>query len=112
MAYPNASYWNGNGKYQHFAEELDALIPISGSVEHPRKNRALEKFRKARNCYYDLFNNGLCNRAREFYHVFGIASSHYKVGTWDHSNRLYEVLEPIMDEIVLAAMKEQSVNLL
>lgn len=112
MAYPNECYWNNNGKYQEFVDELQALVPAQGEVPNKRKNKALEKFRKASNCYYDLFNNGLCNRAREFYHVFGIASGHYKIGRWDHSNRLYEDVEPVMDKIIEDAMAEQAVNML
>jgi hypothetical protein len=109
MAYPNASYWNHSGLHQHLVDPLNELVPISGEVPNKRKNPALEKFRKASNCYYDLFNNGLCNRAREFYGVFKIASSHYKrVGSYgDYSDRLYELVEEKMDEIIFAAAQEQ-----
>lgn len=105
------SYWNNNSKYQALADALHTKIPGSGSVENPKKNPALEKFRKAVNCYYDLYNNGLCNRAREFAKVFGIASTQYRFrlrnyGT-DYSPVMFELLEDKMDEIVLAAAAEQ-----
>ena len=48
------TYWNSNGKYNALAEQLQALIPAEGAVAQPRKNKKLEKFRKAVNCYYDL----------------------------------------------------------
>lgn len=101
------SYWNSNGQYQKYSEELANMVPISGSVAEPRKNRALEMYRKAANCYYDLYNNGLCNRASQFRTVFGIPSSHYGNYKDGFSKRLYEQLEEKMSEIILAAAKEQ-----
>ena len=65
------TYWCSKGKYPELNEALQKLIPAEGPVANAKKNRALEKFRKASNCYYDLYNNGLCNRATEFRGVFG-----------------------------------------
>lgn len=113
MAYPDSSYWNNSGKHQEHIDSLDDLIPATGSVSHPRsKNRALEKYRKASNCYYDLFNNGLCNRADEFRRVFNISSSHYKLyGSYGrYNNRLYELVEEKMDKITEAAVNEQELT--
>jgi hypothetical protein len=106
------TYWNSNGKFQAFAEHLRTLVPIEGEVPNKRKNPALEKFRKASNCYYDLYNNGLWNRAREFYGVFKIASGNYKYLSGrmygpSFMEELYVEVEAKMDEIVLAAMDEQ-----
>ena len=104
------SYWNNNGRFQMYIEELDALIPDAGEVNEPRKNKALEKFRVASNCYYDLYNNGLCNRASEFRRVFGIPSTKYweKVGHYSRFvDELYVLTEKVMDEIILNAVKEQ-----
>lgn len=104
------SYWNNNGRFQMYVEELEALIPSEGEVNEPRKNKALEKFRKACNCYYDLYNNGLCNRASEFREVFGIASTKYKEKVGRCSSfvdELYVNTEQVMDEIILNAVKEQ-----
>ena len=104
------SYWNNNGRFQMYIEELDALIPDAGEVNEPRKNKALEKFRVASNCYYDLYNNGLCNRASEFRQVFGIPSTKYreKVGRYSRFvDELYVLTEKVMDEIILDAVKEQ-----
>jgi len=104
------TYWNHNGKYQKLADALNELIPVEGSVKNPRKNKALEKFRKASNCYYDLYNNGLWNRAREFAAIFKIRSSDYKIYNHDFSDRLYELTEEAMDEIVFHAWIEQADN--
>ncbi len=100
-----ASYWNNTGKREALARKLEALIPKEGEVPDPTKNKALEKFRKASNCYYDLFNNGLCNRAAEFRQVFGFGGTHIAKSRDYHSDKL----ECKMDEIILAAAVEQNI---
>ena len=102
------TYWNSNGKYNDLAAKLQELIPMEGAVERPRKNKKLEKFRKAVNCYYDLYNNGLCNRASSFAKVFGIAARDYRyVRSWRYMDALYVETEKAMDTIVLEAAIEQ-----
>jgi len=107
-------YWNNNGKYQAAADELAKLVPAAGEITSPTA-KALEKFRKASNCYYDLYNNGLCNRAKEFRKVFGIASSKYRFKVRYGYDFNLEILAPIldaaMDKIIEAAAKEQGVQL-
>ena len=105
------TYWNSNGRYQATADVLQRLIPAEGSVAEPRKNPALERFRKACNCYYDLYNNGLCNRAREFARVF-FASSQYKTLQYGRFlDSMYTRTEACMDQIIEAAAREQGVEL-
>lgn len=87
------SYWGGNGKHQAKADLLQKLIPTSGAVTPP----ALDSFRRAGNAYYDLYNNGLCNRADEFRQVFGFG------GTTADAARI----EARTDALVLAAWDEQ-----
>lgn len=103
------SYWNSSGKYQVAADQLHNLIPGEGAVPNPRKNAALERFRNAVNCYYDLYNNGLCNRRTQFTRVFGINTSRYKIGFGSHRLEMYNRVEEAMDAIVLAAANEQNV---
>jgi hypothetical protein len=108
------SYWNNQGTFESAAKELNKLIPVEGSVDKPRStNKKLEKFRKACNCYHDLYNNGLGNRAQEFRQVFGIASSHYK--TWrlrmSFMSDIYVDTEKVMDTIVINAAEEQGLAL-
>lgn len=62
------SYWAGRGRYKDYADKLNKLIPAAGPCKPDAPK--LDRFRVASNCYYDLFNNGLCNRAAEFRGVF------------------------------------------
>jgi hypothetical protein len=106
------TYWNSNGRFQAAADALQALIPSEGSVADTRKNAKLERFRKAVNCYYDLYNNGLCNRAREFHTVFKVASSLYRnYGRhYSYSQQLYRLTEEAMDVIIEDAALEQGID--
>lgn len=112
---PVTTYWEGNGVRQAVSKQLEALIPASGSVEHPRKNKALERFRKASNCYYDLYNNGLCNRSAEFRTVFGMASTRFwnsrRDRFGDFTQELYDRVEITMDNIIYDAAIEQGIPL-
>jgi hypothetical protein len=105
------TYWSSNGKFQATADKLQALIPRSGSVENPRKNAALEKYRKAVNCYYDLYNNGLCNRSAEFRVVYDIPSSYYGSYGRGYGAQLYVMVEIKLDAIIAAAAEEQGIEL-
>lgn len=103
-------YWSSKGKYQVAIEQLQKLIPEEGSVPSARgKNAKLEQFRKAVNCYYDLYNNGLYNRAREFSFVFFPATKHRLGGGW-YTDYLYTRVEELMDKFILAAAKEQGIE--
>ena len=102
------TYWNENGKYQDLVPKLQALIPIMGEVENARKNPALERFRVASNCYYDLYNNGLGNRCRQFAKLFKIRTSDYRYRQYDYTQGLYELTETKMDEFIQAAAIEQN----
>lgn len=102
------SYWDHTGKYQDLYElALEKLIPASGEVPEPKKNKALEKLRRAANCYYDLFNNGLCNRAAEFRRVFGFGGKVIVDRNYRQSLPESVRLEEMMDEIIMAAAIEQ-----
>ena len=105
------TYWNSKGKYQCVADQLQALVPAEGSVNEPRKNPKLELFRKAVNCYYDLYNNGLCNRARQFASVFGIASGQFRYSNWKFTSVLYDLTEHAMNRIIKEAAEEQGIEL-
>ena len=96
------TYWCNKGKHQAAQSRLEAMIPREGSVNNPTANPALEKFRVANNCYYDLYNNGLCNRRWDFKRVFG-----FDAGDDDLTQDTIDQAEAAMDEIILAAEKEQ-----
>jgi hypothetical protein len=106
------SYWNNTGKHQTLVTELNKLVPDAGSVVDPKKNKALEKFRKASNVYYDTFNNGLGNMGKAFKPVFGFRASAYKyIDRYGRKeidfNRIIVPMDQAMDDIIVAAAIEQ-----
>jgi hypothetical protein len=109
------TYWGQQGRYEKAGKALQALVPAVGSVDEPKQNPRLEKFRKASNCYYDLYNNGLGNRASEFSKVFGIRSSQYRYKNgrygYDFERYLYDLVEAEMSVIIAEAAAEQGIDL-
>ena len=109
------TYWESKGQYQNLVEELTKRLPPFDSVPNAKtSNKHLEKFRKAQNCYYDLYNNGLCNKAREFSIVFRIPGVPREIKQNYRYNTLVcktteELIEAKMDKIILAAAKEQGI---
>jgi len=108
-----ATYWQEKGTYQTQAEELQALLPTFGEVDKGKTtNKALERFRKAQNCYYDLYNNGLCNRAREFSTVFRIVGVSRMIRERRHCGDMLNTytemaIDKKMDDIIMDAYREQ-----
>ena len=105
--------WGVNIGFKRLADELNNLLPLQGRCEKPMStNKNLEKFRRAQNAAYDLFNNGLCNRRGLFSSIFGWAptqkDTNYASGVqWAHwENMVEEILTPI----ILNAAKEQGVK--
>ncbi len=119
------TYWNQKGKYPLANKALHKLIPSQGEVPNHKQNPALEKLRVASNCYYDLYNNGLGNRAAEFREVFGFCAAAVALGedgaVCDHepdeggvdefSQELVDRTESTMDKIIEQAAKEQGIPL-
>ena len=121
MAHEN-TYWNHKGTYPEAIEKLQALIPASGSVAQPYKNKTLERFRKAQNAYYRLYNDGDFNsgkgrmfgieyisrfRTRKFYTAHNGRMQSY--GCW--AQGLYDEVEVGINKIIEAAAKEQGIEL-
>jgi len=108
----NRTYWTGQGRYQLKADALEKLLPIFGEVEDGKgANKHLETFRRAVNCYYDVYNNGLCNRAREFSTLFKIAGVAKEINSRRANGTLsmetQERIEDKMSLFILAAFHEQ-----
>ena len=106
------SYWNHKGKHQGLATALERLIPFEGEVKDHRKNPKLERFRKASNAYYDIFNNGGINRPQAIRSYFGVRMSEFR--RWDRRidfDSIFALTEPAMDKIVLEAAEEQLAKL-
>lgn len=111
------TYWDRTGTHQNLVEQLNKLIPFTGEIKGS-KNKALEKFRKASNAYYDIFNNGGCNRGASIRGFFGfgmtsmseVYSGRYGRSRRYHWDAIHEKVEPIMDKIILAAAAEQNIS--
>ena len=104
--------WGIHEGFKTAVDKLNELLPFEGRVEYSQsKNKNLEKFRKAQNAMYDLFNNGLCNQSRLFKDIYGWSvgyreTSYANKMTWSHwEDRVEEVLPPIIQK----AIKEQGV---
>jgi hypothetical protein len=120
------TYWSHKGKYPEIKDAIDKLIPDEGEIPNADRNPALETFRVASNCCYDLYNNGLCNRAEEFQEVFGFEGPYreYDPEEDDDDRRSYNEndeawwtqeninrVEDAINRIILAAAKEQGIPL-
>lgn len=107
--------WGINSGFKHLADQLNDLVPAQGRCENPMsKNKHLERFRKASNLTYDLFNNGLGNRRSEFNAFFGFLPlpsprhcDYISSTRWD---QIEEKMETLITPIILAAAKEQGVK--
>jgi len=105
--------WGVNSGFKHLADKLNDLLPFEGRCEKPMSsNKHLEKFRRAQNAAYDLFNNGLCNRIGLFNSVYGFAPTmsqthHAMSTTWSNWE---DMVEEILTPIILNAAKEQGVQ--
>ena len=58
------SEWGVRNDVKHLVDALQNKLPAMGMVKNANKNRHLEKFRKAQNVTYDIFNNGLINKGK------------------------------------------------
>lgn len=116
------TYWNNKGAYPEVIEKLQALIPAEGAVTNPYKNKDLERFRKAVNAYYHLYNNGRFDSGKG--RMFGIEhiSRHRDRKFYaDHKGRLrsydcwaqelYDEVEVGINKTIEAAAKEQGIEL-
>ena len=116
------TYWANKGTHQAIIEKLQALVPEDGPVAQPYKNKALERFRKAQNAYYRLYNDGDFNsgkgrmfgieyisrfRTRKFYTAHNGRLQSY--GCW--AQGLYDEVEVGINKIIEAAAKEQGIEL-
>ena len=102
------TFWNGTAELSPIAEELNKLIPDEGTVKNPKSNPALEKFRKASNLYYEIFNNGGINGLRGAKPMFGMEASWLRnLLRYNMYDTIFAYTEPRIEEIVKAAAKEQ-----
>lgn len=107
--------WGTNSGFKYLSDQLNELIPFQGRCENPMsKNKQLEKFRKAQNLLYDLFNNALMNRRSEFKSFFGfvpINTSRYSYPvTAERWTQVENEMAEHMNEIIFDAAAEQGVK--
>ena len=121
MNYAN-TYWNNNGKYHFARKELHKLIETvlreqvskgNGQTLPKDTHKALDKFRRASYCSYDLYNNGLFNESAEFRKVFGFsARSHgYSWRKNDLPDSLVNATEAKFNELLVKACLEQNIDI-
>ena len=107
------SNWAVNPGFEELREKLNDLVPLPGRCEFPQsKNKHLDRFRRAQNLLYDLFNNGLGNRRQEFRKFFGYAPvsprGHISRVRWE---QIEEEFEPIFTNIMQDAAREQGIKI-
>lgn len=107
---PNNAVWGVTEVTRPLVDELWELIPMSGSVAQPSKNPKLEKFRKAQNVVYDIFNNGLMNRGRQL-RVLGLTKYDLPhIRGWGSWSQCEGVVEKAFTPIIIEACVEQGIK--
>ena len=105
--------WGLNSGFQHLADQLTELLPMQGKCDNYRSsNKNLDKFRRAQNAAYDLFNNGLGNKRDLFVREFGEAPTQKSVFSFTKvSWEMWEDrVEKMLTPIIIAAAKEQGIR--
>ena len=96
---------------------LSDLDHFPDQGECPKKytaNKALERFRRAQNVVYDIFNNGLMNRGKQL-KILGLRRHDLALEEWRGGECIYranwdrieEVVEEKFTPIIFEAAKEQ-----
>tara|TARA_R100001460_G_C3469048_1_gene166926 strand:- start:45 stop:371 length:327 start_codon:yes stop_codon:yes gene_type:complete len=98
------NYWYGTGTHEKLSSELDELLPIAGSVDNPKQNPKLERYRKMNNAYHDLYCNGGGNPSSKTAYYFPKTITHARYDDWESC---YAITEPLMDKAIILASKEQ-----
>lgn len=102
------TYWGSSRKYTELSKKLSALVPYEGKC--PSDKPKLERFRKASNAYYDMYNNGLSGEFSRIFKVKGTIinpRSRFAPKPEDSvTTPVIQQAEAVMDRIVIAAAKE------
>tara|TARA_R100000700_G_scaffold31048_1_gene38092 strand:- start:299 stop:652 length:354 start_codon:yes stop_codon:yes gene_type:complete len=95
--------WGIHKSYKELYDALWDKVPVMGEIKG-KNYKKLEKFRKASNVIYDIFNNGLMNRGRELrvlkLKVYDLSlPSDCCEPNWDHNDKVvWEAFRPIIIE--------------
>jgi hypothetical protein len=115
---PKNAVWGCTPETSELSDKLSNLdnFPSVGEVSNKKKNPSLEKFRKAQNVVYDIFNNGLGNRGREL-RVLGLKKHELALEEWcrysgrtireSNWDQINEIVEVAFTPIVMDASREQ-----
>lgn len=106
------------GDLEPIIDQLHERVPFEGACEFPRsKNKKLDKFRRAQNVVYDLFNNGLMNRRGQWKQTMGISipiagcrEQYHIRQDADYWDRIERRVAPTMRGIILDAAEEQGIK--
>ena len=102
---------------ENMIDQLDERVPVQGRCEFPNsKNKKLDRFRRAQNVIYDLFNNGLGNRRDQWVYTMKMAvpiATHNEVYRYgirtdaEYWNNIEDRVAPAFREIIMEAVLEQ-----
>ena len=102
--------WGIHKSYKKLYDALWDKVPAMGEIKG-NNNKKLEKFRRASNVIYDIFNNGLMNRARELRVLklkvddLSLPNS-YCEPNWDYNEEIvWEAFRPIIIEAVTEQLR-------
>jgi hypothetical protein len=97
------TYWNRQGKYQEWVDEISATMPDMYYTD----NKYMNVFIAMSNIYYDIYNNGGCNiqdgcykDALKYIHGFiGKFNSRTAIKDYDYlEDKANEVFEKLMEK--------------
>ena len=105
------------GDLESVIDALHERVPFEGRCEFPNsKNKKLDRFRRALNVVYDLFNNGLGNRRDQWKYTMGTdipIHTHYEAHRYNvrqdaqYWDNIEDRVAPVFREIVMDAVLEQ-----
>ena len=111
------TYWTGKGVFEKLKNKLGKLIPDSGEAATDKLNL----YRTMANLYYDLYNNGLCNKdiklppAKEYLELFKaelipFLQDKKNLTAVKNGRRDYGAFEDVMNAVVQLAGKDYAVQ--
>ena len=102
--------WGIHKSYKELYDALWDKVPVMGEIKG-KNYKKLEKFRRASNVIYDIFNNGLMNRAREL-RVLKLKVDDLSLPrercepNWDYNDKVvWEAFRPIIIEAVIEQLR-------
>ena len=102
--------WRIHKSYKELYDALWEKVPATAKVEG-NNNKKLEKFRKATQVIYDIFNNGLMNRGNQL-RVLGLKKyelslpNDYSRPDWDYNEEIiWNAFRPILIDAIVEQLK-------